>query len=339
MAVWSVPIAVIFAREILEACVIIGQYRTLVLRSDYYQGAEQDAALRAIWLCAGGAAALAVAFIIALAVPLSLLGEEMNDAAAEIVEGVSKVVAAICIMGLSLKVPKWLEVGPYAEMASKKSAGTTMRELRFNVAWNIWREIAEIGAFLLPNFLSSDFAPIPLSGVAGVAIALVPGIGLYVANRYTTEKTWLAVTMALITGWLAVGLFTGGMHEFEEVLGETDKVFWFPGCSSSSAPTCTFWNKKKLPMALFRPFGYSHSPTVLEMTSFWLVAALCVLLHVVKYQRAKAKASKKAPDAAKLEAKVDAVANDTEASAEKGTTADAPQEEAADVKEQPATAI
>eukprot|EP00928_Gymnodinium_smaydae_P049513 TRINITY_DN3323_c0_g1_i7.p1 TRINITY_DN3323_c0_g1~~TRINITY_DN3323_c0_g1_i7.p1 ORF type:complete len:315 (-),score=52.68 TRINITY_DN3323_c0_g1_i7:19-963(-) len=288
---WSVPIAVIFAREILEACVIIGQYRILVLRSDDFVGDQQKAALRSIWLCAGGAAAVAIAIIVALAIPLALLGRELDNRVAEIIEGVSKIVAAICIMGLSFKVPKWLAVGPYAAIETTKSAGSTLRELRFNVSWNIWREVAEIGAFLLPNFLASDFAPIPLSGLVGVAIALVPGVGLYVANRYTKQKTWLAVTMAVVTGWLAVGLFAGGMHEFEEVLGETEKVFWFPGCHSSSASSCAFWNKKKLPMALLRPFGYSHSPTVLEMVSFWVFACLVAVGHIFKIRRATSKAA------------------------------------------------
>lgn len=273
---------------------IIGQYRTLVLRSAHYEGNLKDAALRAIWLCSGGAALLAVVVIIALAIPLSILGEEMNEAAAEVIEGVSKVVASLCILGLSLKVPKWLEVGPYAAIATKKSVGTNMRDLRFNVSWNIWREVAEIGVFLLPNFLSSDLEPIPLSALVGIAIAVVPGFGLYVANRFTKQKTWLAITMAVVTGWLASGLFAGGMHEFEEVLGETDKVFWFSGCESSKASTCTFWNKKKLPMALLRPFGYSHSPTVLEMCSFWTFMVVLCVAHVVKYQRAIKKANKAA---------------------------------------------
>jgi len=289
---WSVPIAVIFAREILEACVIIGQYRILVLRSDHFSGDEQRVALRNIWICSAGAAVLAAVVIVALAIPLSILGKEMDDRVVEVIEGVSKVVAAVCILGLSLKVPKWLGVGPYADAQTTKSAGTTLKELRFNVCWNIWREVAEIGAFLLPNFLTSDFAPIPLSALAGVAIALVPGIGLYVANRYTRQKKWLAITMCVVTGWLATGLCAGGMHEFEEVLGETEKVFWFPGCQSSKAPTCTFWNKKKLPMALFRPFGYSHSPTVLEMTSFWGFAVVVVLCHALKIRRAKQHAAR-----------------------------------------------
>jgi high-affinity iron transporter len=299
---WSVPVAVIFAREILEACVIIGQYRTLVLRSEAFTGKDEATALQNIWICAAAAASVAVAMIVALAIPLSIFGGEMNNAVAEVVEGVSKVVAAVCIFGLSLKIPKWLEVGPYAASSSSKSAGASLQELRFNVSWNIWREVAEIGAFLLPNFLAADLAPIPLSGAVGVCIALVPGVGLYAANRFMKQKLWLAVTMSLVTGWLAAGLMAGGMHEFEEVLGETPKVFFFPGCASSKAPSCGFWNKKKLPMALLRPFGYSHSPTVLEMFSFWLFICSLAVAHVAKVARAQKAAGSKPAASKELEA-------------------------------------
>ena len=111
-------------------------------------------------------------------------------------------------------------------------------------------------------------------------------------NTYTAQKAALAATMAVITGWLACGLFTGGMHEFEEVLGETPDVFWMPGCKSSSSPTCTFWHHKKFPCALIKPFGYSHSPTVLQMASFWSFVAVLILAHALKWRVASKKADK-----------------------------------------------
>jgi hypothetical protein len=41
----------------------------------------------------------------------------------------------------------------YSKLSSKKQlVAFTQRELVFNVAWNIWREIAEIGMFLLHFF-------------------------------------------------------------------------------------------------------------------------------------------------------------------------------------------
>lgn len=93
-----------------------------------------------------------------------------------IIKDVSKVVAAVAILQLSTKCPKWL--GYYT---SKKVAndgivrGLTTTNIKFNVAWNIcWREAAEIGVlFLIPFFLGDDtLDEIPVSAIIGIAIGL-----------------------------------------------------------------------------------------------------------------------------------------------------------------------
>eukprot|EP00303_Exanthemachrysis_gayraliae_P008742 CAMPEP_0206008836 /NCGR_PEP_ID=MMETSP1464-20131121/8357_1 /ASSEMBLY_ACC=CAM_ASM_001124 /TAXON_ID=119497 /ORGANISM="Exanthemachrysis gayraliae, Strain RCC1523" /LENGTH=274 /DNA_ID=CAMNT_0053382399 /DNA_START=3 /DNA_END=828 /DNA_ORIENTATION=+ len=138
--------------------------------------------------------------------------------------------------------------------------------------------MAEIGAFLFPYFLREGQDPllIPVSAVIGIGIALVLGLGLYWANKSFTNKAPLAAFMSVITGWLATGLFTGGMHEFEEAVyyagagPMTPRVFEIPG------EWAAHW---RLPMTIFKPFGYSKYPTVLMMVSFWSYAALTVGLH------------------------------------------------------------
>jgi high-affinity iron transporter len=285
---FSVPIAAIFARELLEASIIIGQYRTLVQRSDVWDEARKPVALKMIWFCAGCAAAFAILLNVVVAIILAVLGNKLDKTAAIVIEGVSKVVAAFCILQLSLKVPKWLSVGPYGDIDTKKTLGVTDRELYFNVTWNIWREVAEIGVFLIPFFLQGDLEMIPISALVGVIIGVGLGALVYVALRFTKQKIALAVAMSVITGWLACGLFTGGMHEFEEVLGETPSVFYMPGCESEES--CTFWHHKKFPGAFIKPFGYSHHPSVLQMVSFWLFAAFLILMHTAKYKLAQRRA-------------------------------------------------
>jgi high-affinity iron transporter len=291
---FSVPIASIFARELLEASIIVAQYRKLVQCSDEWEESSKAAALKKIWYCAGGATLLAVLVIIVVAIPLAVAGNKLDKTAAEVIEGISKVVAAFCILMLSVKVPKWLQLGPYGRRVSSKTLGNTDRELCFNVSWNIWREVAEIGIFLIPSFLKGDLEPFPISAIVGAIIGLGLGALFYVTLHYTKQKAALAFIMAGFTGWLACGLFTGGMHEFEEVLGETADVFHFPGCKSSKKPSCSFWHHKKFPMGLVKPFGYSSSPSVLQMVSFWCFFVLLVLVHVVQYQLAVRKANKDA---------------------------------------------
>lgn len=313
-------IATIFAREQLEACIIIGQYRMVVMRSDWDE-ARKKAALRAIWVAAGFAGAAAVFVIMCVAIPIKLLGNDFEDSTAKVIEGISKVIAAICILQLSLKLPGWL--GAYATEEADIKLGLTLREVRFNVAWNIWREIAELGVFLIPSFLSGDdvraarhahscscrkalmhpppscqcpnkfrhchptalflpsaprlplqMAAIPISAVLGIAIGLAGGGGIYLANRRTKKKAVLTASMCFITAWLSVGLFSGGMHEFEEATEETGDVFVIHG---------DFWSHKQFPMALFKPFGYSDSPSALQFSMFWLWTTLACMLHFLKY--------------------------------------------------------
>lgn len=271
--VFVVEICAIFAREILEACVIIGQYRRVVKLQDCGEEAKNKS-LRIIWISAGVAAFVALGMIVILGIALNAAGNELDEKACDIIEGVSKIVAAICIAQLSLKIPKWLG---YYTSSKEKNVGVTASELWFNVAWNIWREIAEIGAFLIPFFLNDDnLSSIPLSGLIGVVIALVPGFLIYYINGKLTDKKWLAIFMVVLTGWLSTGLFIGGCHEIEEVAGETPYA-WKLEVEALS--------KKKFPMVMLKPFGWSDKPTVLMVVCFPIWAILIMLAHYAKFTR------------------------------------------------------
>lgn len=78
-------------------------------------------------------------------------------------------------------------------------------------------------------------------------------------------------------------------HEFEEVLGETDKVYNFGVASVAEDGTKTYnrWSEKKLPMAVLKPFGYSAGPTQLMVGAFWCWLVLGLVLHAWKYVSSK----------------------------------------------------
>jgi high-affinity iron transporter len=165
-ALFNVAIATIFAREVLEGCVIIGQYRTVIHKSDQMDDERKKASLRAVTLSATLAAVVAIAVVIAVAIPLAIVSGELDERVVQIIEGISKVVAAICILQLSVKLPVWLglykkvSILPWkkydpAKEKQKNVDNLTLKEIRFNVAWNIWREVAECGIFLIPFFLGT----------------------------------------------------------------------------------------------------------------------------------------------------------------------------------------
>lgn len=281
MGVFNIAVTTIFAREVLEGTIIIGQYRTVIKKSpDFQEEGKKNEALRAVTVAAIYASLVAILVVIAVAVPLGITAKQLDDNVVTIIEGVSKVVAAVAILQLSTKCPKWL--GYYT---SKKVAddglvrGLSTKSIKFNVAWNIWREVAEVGVFMIPFFLGNDaLVEIPVSALIGIVVGLVGGLGVYYASIHMENKFWLTFFLSAVTGMLSVGLFVGGCHEFEEVWGETKKVWTIEG---------EFWNHKKLPMAIFKPFGYSSSRTVLQICCFWLWFALLLGAHYFKYKQSQ----------------------------------------------------
>ena len=119
---------------------------------------------------------------------------------------------------------------------------------------------------------------IPISAIIGIAVGLGIGFFVYWANRQLKNKFYVALFITLLLVFLSTGLFTGGCHEFEEVWGETRKVWKIENPNMSH---------KKLPMAIFKPFGYSSSRTVLQICCFWLFLALSTALHVWKIHATK----------------------------------------------------
>lgn len=382
-------IITIFAREVLEGAIIIGQYCTIILRGDSLKtGITKQQALREVTLSSLFATAFALLVIAAVAIPLALLSRSFDPSTSKIIEGVSKIVAAISLLQLSLKLPKWLGIYGSAKKKKKKNNkkrnqwccrnknmkkikkkeeegvdsqeiadtgasslsdlefdeeapappsphgsqalgevvhqlvvdnktrrisasaaaaaaaahanvsdgeeeeetdndndnnsdtndnddGMTLHSIRFNVAWNIWREVAECGVFLIPFFLSGEnLTAIPLSAVVGAVVGLLCGIGIYIANKRFKKRLALAVFASLLLVMLSAGLFTGGCHNLENVIGSTPQVWVLKG---------DFWSVDRLPMTIFKPFGYNDSRTVLEIVCFWSWLLLAALLHLRKY--------------------------------------------------------
>lgn len=305
-------VATIFAREVLEGGLIIGEFRTIILRAGgSITQEEQQRLLRAIKVSAIVATVVAVVLCAAVAVPLAVLSKDFDTRTASIIEGVSKLVAAVCILQLSLKLPKWLGIYKSHKTQisdSENSFDLTISSIRFNVAWNIWREVGECGVFLIPFFLNGDKAlSIPLSAVVGCIVGGLAGWGIYYANGKMTNKLSLAIFSAGLLHLLSTGLFTSGCHKFEMVFGSTPTIYKIEG---------DFWSIDRLPMTIFKPFGYSDERTVLQMVCFWSWMILGLLLHYRKWritQRVRAEnAAKNSPPPSTAEEGADSDADDEE---------------------------
>lgn len=282
----------IFAREALEGGIILGEYRTVILRMDTWasrssSGVTQKQALRAVTVSAVVAAFVAIVMCAAIGIPLALLSKGFDNRTAKFIEGISKIVAAVCLLQLSLKMPKFF--GLYYSKAEMKrlreqtDTGTasdnidshqsdtipdlpeqlSLRSIRFNIAWNIWREVAECGVFLLPFFLTGEgIVAIPLSAVVGFLCGASICLLIYYANSHFQSTVWLTVFTVALLLLLSTGLFSGGCHNIQISTSSTTVVLYtIPG---------EFWSVDRLPMTLLKPFGYSDERTVLQMVSFWV---------------------------------------------------------------------
>jgi high-affinity iron transporter len=230
--------------------------------------------MSALW-----ASLAAVILAASVTVGLYFAGKNFDNYTAEIIEGVSKVIAAFCVLQLSGKVPKWL--GIYAnkkENADGIVEGLDTRSISFNVAWNLWREVAECGVFLIPYMLGDSARSIPVSAVIGTAIGLAGGYGTYWASNNMKSTFGVAFFLANLTGWMSVGLFMGGCHEFEEVWGMTPYIWKIGG---------DFWSHKRFPMVMFKIFGYSHKRTVLQCVTFWTWVIVGFAYHYYKWQQSE----------------------------------------------------
>ena len=139
MTLFDFAVTTIFAREFLEGAIIIGEYRTIILRGEQTlcPGLSKQEGLRAITNISLVATAFALVVIAAIAIPLAIVSSTFDNSTSNIIEGVSKIVAALSLLQLSLKLPRFLGV-----YGSKKKArlnedgeeevesGLTLRSIR-----------------------------------------------------------------------------------------------------------------------------------------------------------------------------------------------------------------
>ena len=272
---FNVAITAIFVREILEGAVIVNNYWKIAnqLTEQEQKTRCKKTIIRATVVSIGTATVL----ITGLGFGLYHAGQELDEKTVEVVEGFSKLLASFSIAHMSFKIPKWFNLkDSTAQLESSDQVETlpttefNEAKMKFDIAWNLIREWAEVGVFLLPFLLAGEVESLPLSSLAGLGISGLFGTGLFFIDKCLSPKAICSFSISL-TCLLATGLFSGALHELEEAWGETPKVF----------DLGEQWSHKKLPGAIPAAlFGYSKSPTVLQAAAWGTFASSLMISHL-----------------------------------------------------------
>jgi high-affinity iron transporter len=270
--------ALVTTREGLEASLIVG----IVL--GYLAKTENRRYFRHIWL--GTAAAVALSIITGAALFFTV--GELEGRSEQIFEGIAMLSAVAVLTWMifwmrkqAVNIKRELE----AKLAHAIAAGSAIG-LASVVFFAVLREGWETALFLFAISESSTPWVTAIGAVAGLAISVTLGVGLYLGSRRLNLRQFFTVTGILLIVF-AAGLLAHAVHEFQEagILPMTVEHVWNTnGVISEDSTTGEF---------LTALFGYNGNPSALEVAACagYLAIALTFFLRpLVSWRRSAAPA-------------------------------------------------
>ena len=232
----SVAIAGIVAREFLEAIMFITSFFGAVINN---KTLDANAKIRYYkYMVVGVLCGVLGGLFISLGVGFGLKTafEEGGGLEAQIGleagEACSKFVGFFFVTKMMFKIPKWFGISNFGRVENKAydkpndpygNADNTKvldseKVMTLNLFWNLLREMSETGCFVAIEAFLSVESMNALGDSVGVGLGCAAGFSILVAYTgvYINGKIF-GVICSVIVEMLAVGLFTGSMHSFEEV--------------------------------------------------------------------------------------------------------------------------
>ncbi len=87
---FNIGIATIFAREVLEGSIIVVNYRSIIHKNDEWSDERKKESLRTVTVAALIATFVAALLVIAVAIPLGILGHNLDERVVASVEGTNE---------------------------------------------------------------------------------------------------------------------------------------------------------------------------------------------------------------------------------------------------------
>jgi len=217
----SLAIGVICAWLIPHVAIEIAEYRYEIIRSKNWKGLERQmlgmdtitnaaifAVLTAGLLLAGSAAGVA------------LTTQGMDWRAKRVITGLSHISAAVVIFFISYKTPKWIGVYWSNKHDCGKPVGHTVKHLRFNIQWSIWRHFGQIYFLSLLFFCGAPPIKIPLSAFLGILAGFMIWYFVYLGRtKLKKQKKEVAIFMAFLISIASAIAFSTGCGCIQQVWG------------------------------------------------------------------------------------------------------------------------
>lgn len=216
----SSAIITVFAWIVPHIGIEISEYCRTVKTE--WTGDELSKVLRVIAVHAIVAMVVGSLLIAAAATVIALLTAQTDSRMLSLLTGMSRIVAAIMLMLISYKIPKWLGVYPSRKREQGSPIGSTLHVLAFNVRWSIWRQLGKFYFILLPFYCGVQPMTIPVSVVLGIVGGTSVGVMVYFGRTCLRhQKLLVSVSMAVLFVMLSSITFSSGCYYIGEVWGTT----------------------------------------------------------------------------------------------------------------------
>lgn len=194
----GVALAALFCWLVPHIFVEIAQYRVALIKSPSWEGDKGVQGLRAITFHSFLAIGFGLVIVSATAAVVALSTKEMDENMLLMMTGISILFSAVTLFLISVQIPTWLSL--YHSEPKVVYAVDSLKSLRFNVAWSIWRYFFMIYFLLLPFFCSSiGPAEIPICIIFGIIGGFSLCLGVYYGRtNFKAQKRSIAVIMVLV---------------------------------------------------------------------------------------------------------------------------------------------
>lgn len=280
-------VACIIARELLEGTMFTYSHYGTIIKNKNLDDATKKVYYNT--MAVGVVCGIVGGFLISIGFGFGLSGikdAEEAEIGIEMGEGMSKLIGAFFVMKMMLKIPKWFGISNFKPMAkeaelitedSKDGAAVLEppRVLAMSLFWNVLREFAEAGCFTALDAFFSEKVMATLGESVGVGIGAAVFFAMVLLyGGFFMNVKYFAIVASVIIQMLAVGLFTGAAHAFEEVhemrgAGEETPDVWRADD-----------DRLKQAISVFAFFGLKGSFTALQFVAWIGSAAFLTFLQM-----------------------------------------------------------